>query len=53
VEGLRESGELVFPGGSVREPFVDVRDIADVVVAAVTGGDRYVGQAITCPGRGC
>ncbi|WP_405990081.1 NmrA family transcriptional regulator [Streptomyces sp. NBC_00986] len=50
VEGFRESGELVFPGGSVREPFVDVRDIADVVVAAVTGGDRYVGQAVTVSG---
>ncbi|WP_406120708.1 NmrA family transcriptional regulator [Streptomyces sp. NBC_00989] len=50
VEGLRESGELVFPGGSVREPFVDVRDIADVVVAAVTAGDRYVGQALTLSG---
>ena len=50
VEGLRDRGELVFPGGSVREPFVDVRDIADVVVAVVTGGDRYVGQAITVSG---
>jgi uncharacterized protein YbjT (DUF2867 family) len=50
VEGFRESGELVFPGGSVREPFVDVRDIADVVVAALMGGDRYVGQAITVSG---
>lgn len=50
VEGFRESGELVFPGGSVREPFVDVRDIADVVVAVVTGGDRYVGRAITVSG---
>ncbi|XUL91979.1 NmrA family transcriptional regulator [Streptomyces galilaeus] len=50
VEGLRESGELVFPAGEVREPFVDVRDIADVVVAAVTAGDRYVGQALTVSG---
>lgn len=50
LEGLREGGELVFPGGSVREPFVDVRDIADVVVAVVTGGDRYVGQAVTVSG---
>ncbi|MDV7224073.1 NmrA family NAD(P)-binding protein [Streptomyces prunicolor] len=50
VEGLRDRGELVFPGGSVREPFVDVRDIADVVVAAVTSGDRYVGQAVTVSG---
>jgi uncharacterized protein YbjT (DUF2867 family) len=50
VEGFRASGELVFPGGEVREPFIDVRDIADVVVAALTGGDRYVGQAITVSG---
>ncbi len=50
VEGFRESGELVFPGGSVREPFVDVRDIADVVVAVVTGGERYVGRAVTVSG---
>ncbi|MBK3565845.1 NAD(P)H-binding protein [Streptomyces sp. MBT62] len=50
VEGLRESGELVFPAGEVREPFVDVRDIADVVVAAVTAGDRYAGQALTVSG---
>ena len=50
VEGLRESGELVFPAGEVREPFIDVRDIADVVVAAVTAGDRYAGQALTVSG---
>ncbi|MGR3868920.1 NmrA family NAD(P)-binding protein [Streptomyces graminifolii] len=50
VEGFRESGELVFPGGPVREPFVDVRDIADVVVAVVTGGERYVGRAVTVSG---
>ncbi|MCX4814721.1 NmrA family transcriptional regulator [Streptomyces sp. NBC_01239] len=50
VEGFRESGELVFPGGSVREPFVDVRDIADVVVAVVLGGERYVGRAVTVSG---
>jgi uncharacterized protein YbjT (DUF2867 family) len=50
VEGLRESGELVFPAGEVREPFIDVRDIADVVVAALTAGDRYVGQALTVSG---
>jgi uncharacterized protein YbjT (DUF2867 family) len=31
-------------------PPVDVRDIADVVVAALTGGDRYAGQAITVSG---
>ncbi|MEV0736967.1 NmrA family transcriptional regulator [Streptomyces sp. NPDC050549] len=59
VAGLRESGELVFPAGDVREPPptasrawevppIDVRDIADV--AAVTAGDRYAGQAVTMSG---
>jgi uncharacterized protein YbjT (DUF2867 family) len=50
VEELRLGGELVFPAGEVREPFIDVRDIADVVVAALTSGDRYVGQALTVSG---
>ena len=30
------SGELAFPAGDVAEPFVDVDDIADVAVAALT-----------------
>ncbi|MFD3955653.1 MULTISPECIES: NAD(P)H-binding protein [Streptomyces] len=30
-------GELVFPAGSAAEPFVDLDDVADVVVAALTG----------------
>ncbi|MFI9253809.1 SDR family oxidoreductase [Streptomyces sp. NPDC053069] len=47
---LREGGELVFPGGAVREPFVDVRDVADVVVAALTGGDRYVRRTLEVSG---
>ncbi|EDY55352.1 MULTISPECIES: NAD(P)H-binding protein [Streptomyces] len=50
VEELRLSGELVFPAGEVREPFVDVRDIGDVVVAALAWGDRYVGDTITVSG---
>jgi uncharacterized protein YbjT (DUF2867 family) len=49
VEGLRH-GELVFPAGEVREPFIDVRDIADVVVAALTAGDRYAGQDLDISG---
>ncbi|MGW3665367.1 NmrA family NAD(P)-binding protein [Streptomyces sp. NPDC005141] len=49
VEGLRH-GELVFPAGEVREPFIDVRDIADVVVAALTGGDRYTGRELAITG---
>ncbi|WP_020118912.1 NmrA family NAD(P)-binding protein [Streptomyces canus] len=50
VEELRLSGELVFPAGEVREPFVDVRDIGDVVVAALVAGERYVGETITVSG---
>ncbi|MFI7018983.1 NmrA family transcriptional regulator [Streptomyces sp. NPDC050164] len=50
VAELRERGELVFPAGDVREPFLDVRDIADVVVAALTAGDRYVGRTLTLSG---
>ncbi|MHA5054945.1 NAD(P)H-binding protein [Streptomyces sp. SD15] len=49
VDGLRH-GELVFPAGEVREPFIDVRDIADVVVAALTAGDRYVGRDLALSG---
>ncbi|MFD5078703.1 NAD(P)H-binding protein [Streptomyces sp. NPDC058371] len=49
VQGLRH-GELVFPAGEVAEPFIDVRDIADVVVAALTAGDRYVGQELAVSG---
>jgi uncharacterized protein YbjT (DUF2867 family) len=49
VEGLRH-GELVFPAGEVREPFVDVRDIADVVVAVLLSGDRYVGRTLELTG---
>ncbi|KAB1150058.1 NAD(P)H-binding protein [Streptomyces luteolifulvus] len=50
VAELRQSGQLVFPGGEVPEPFIDVRDIADVVVAALTDGDRYVGRAVAVSG---
>ncbi|GHG89209.1 NmrA family NAD(P)-binding protein [Streptomyces lanatus] len=49
VEGLVQ-GELVFPAGEVREPFVDVRDIADVVAAVLTSGDRYVGRTLELTG---
>ncbi|MEW2166237.1 NAD(P)H-binding protein [Streptomyces sp. NPDC007084] len=49
VEGLRH-GELVFPAGEVREPFVDVRDIADVVVAVLTGGERFAGREVAVSG---
>ncbi|MGX1134045.1 uncharacterized protein YbjT (DUF2867 family) [Streptomyces glaucescens] len=50
VEELRQGGELVFPGGAAREPFVDVRDVAEVVVAALTAGDRYVGEVVEVAG---
>ncbi|WP_327318569.1 NmrA family NAD(P)-binding protein [Streptomyces sp. NBC_01235] len=50
VEGLRQSGELVFPGGEVREPFVDLRDVADVVVKVLTEGDRYAGKTLEVTG---
>ncbi|MDH6453760.1 MULTISPECIES: NAD(P)H-binding protein [unclassified Streptomyces] len=50
VEELRLSGELVFPAGEVREPFVDVRDIGDVVAAALVSGDRCVGETVTVSG---
>ncbi|MGW2703245.1 NmrA family NAD(P)-binding protein [Streptomyces sp. NPDC001340] len=50
VAELRDYGELVFPAGAVREPFVDARDIADVVVAALTEGERYVGQVVEVSG---
>lgn len=49
VDGLRH-GRLVFPAGEVREPFVDVRDIADVVVAVLTAGDRYAGRDLEVSG---
>ncbi|WP_030861293.1 NmrA family transcriptional regulator [Streptomyces sp. NRRL S-37] len=43
-------GELVFPAGEVAEPFVDVRDVAEVVVGAVTGGERYAGRTLSVTG---
>ncbi|MFB7245816.1 NAD(P)H-binding protein [Streptomyces populi] len=49
VEGLCQ-GELVFPAGEVREPFIDVRDIADVVVAVLTGGGKYTGRELAITG---
>ncbi|MGQ5229828.1 NmrA family NAD(P)-binding protein [Streptomyces sp. yara] len=49
AEELR-SGELVFPAGEVAEPFVDVRDVAEVVVAALAGGERYAGRTLTLTG---
>lgn len=42
AEGIA-SGEVFFAADTVREPFIDVDDIADVVVEALTG-DGHVGQ---------
>ncbi|MCT7352122.1 NAD(P)H-binding protein [Streptomyces sp. 15-116A] len=50
VAELRERGELVFPASEVPEPFVDLRDVADVVVAALTDGDRYAGRVLSVTG---
>ena len=43
------SGEVALPAGSVKEPFVDVEDIADVAVAALTE-DRHRGEVYELTG---
>jgi len=42
VDGLL-AGELALPAGTVREPFIDADDIADVAVAALTD-DRHLNR---------
>ncbi len=42
ADALR-AGNLMLPAGAVREPFIDVEDIADVVTAALTD-PRHIGQ---------
>jgi uncharacterized protein YbjT (DUF2867 family) len=42
-------GEVALPAGDVREPFVDVDDIADIAAEALTG-DRHVGQVYELTG---
>lgn len=37
IDGIL-NGNLVLPAGAVKEPFIDVDDIADVAVAALTNG---------------
>ena len=37
-------GEIVFPAGDVKEPFIDADDIADVAVAALTGDGQHAGR---------
>src|SRR6516225_423054 len=43
LEPIR-SGALAFPGGNVAEPFIDLADLADVAVAALTepGHDKEI-----------
>ena len=36
-------GELALPVGDVKEPFIDIEDIADVAVAALSD-ERHIGQ---------
>ncbi len=47
---LRQRGELVFAAGEAGEPFVDLRDLADVVVAVLASGDRYAGRVLEVSG---
>ncbi|MWA14374.1 NAD(P)H-binding protein [Streptomyces sp. BA2] len=49
VDGMR-AGELVFPAGEVLEPFIDTRDIADVVVAVLRPGSGYAGRVVEISG---
>ncbi len=44
-----QAGEIALPVGEVPEPFVDVEDIADVAVAALTG-DGHAGQVYELTG---
>ncbi|MEV8315997.1 NAD(P)H-binding protein [Streptomyces sp. NPDC059900] len=49
LEGMR-AGELVFPAGEVLEPFIDSRDIADVVVAVLRPGSDHAGRIVEVSG---
>ena len=46
---LVQAGEVALPAGDVREPFIDVDDIADVAVAALTE-DGHSGQVYEVTG---
>ncbi|GHC55793.1 NmrA family transcriptional regulator [Streptomyces flavofungini] len=50
ADAMVESGELAFPGGEVLEPFIDVRDIADVVLAVLAESERYGGRVLEVSG---
>lgn len=43
-------GEIAFPAGEVAEPFLDVDDIADVAVAALTDPAAHAGQTYELSG---
>lgn len=45
------SGVLALPAGDVAEPFIDVEDIAEIVVEAMLG-DQHVGQLYEVTGPG-
>lgn len=47
--GMVLSGEIALPGGDIGEPFVDVDDIADVAVAALTE-DGHAGEVYEVTG---
>lgn len=44
------AGELALPAGDVPEPFVDVEDIADAAVVALTEPERHAGQVYELSG---
>lgn len=44
LSGARESGVLAIAAGDVREPFVDVDDIADVATAVLTSDGHHGGR---------
>ncbi|MEU9187813.1 NAD(P)H-binding protein [Streptomyces sp. NPDC048484] len=48
LEGVR-GGEFVFPAGEVPVPFIDTRDLAEVVVRALTDSS-YVGRTLAITG---
>lgn len=49
LDGMR-AGELVFPAGEVLEPFIDSRDIADVVVALLAPDSGHAGRVVEVSG---
>ncbi|MEV6753247.1 NAD(P)H-binding protein [Streptomyces sp. NPDC051214] len=49
LDGMR-AGELVFPADEVLEPFIDARDIADVVVAVLRPDSGYAGRVLEISG---